>query len=74
MSGQNGDAAIPYASPRSIEIVIWSDGIGKGFNYSLELYTNSKTGGDGVGGGAGAKSVSMCLIAISIFIGLLCCK
>lgn len=64
VSGQNGEAVIMSFNIRSIELLFTSDGVGKGFNFSLQLYTN--------GVGAVTKSVSLILIALSIIIGLTC--
>lgn len=65
VSGQNGEAYILSYNPRNIELLFSSDGAGKGFNFSLELYTNRNTDSDG---GAVTKRVSLILLTTSMFI------
>lgn len=67
VSGQNGEAVIMSFSARSIEIVISADAVGRGFNYALELYSNSNADGDS---GAASKTISMIWIAASTIFGI----
>lgn len=41
-SGQNGTAVVVALSDRYVQIVFASAGIGKGFNFKVDIYTNEK--------------------------------
>lgn len=70
VSGQNAEAAITSFSSRSVELVIWSGGDGRGFNYRIQLYNNDNTGGNG----AVSTSVSVILLIVSTVVGFVCFK
>ncbi|KAJ6601686.1 hypothetical protein Bhyg_17490 [Pseudolycoriella hygida] len=74
VSGQDGDGFIMSYSPRSVELLISAEGKGRGFNFSLQLYHNAKTGAGqktdaGQKSGANSEIVPIVLLVISVFLG-----
>lgn len=63
ISGQNGTALMNTYSTRSVEFIFRSNGIGQGFNFSVELYNNKSAG-------VAYKGVSMWWLVTLIVAGL----
>ncbi|KAJ6601685.1 hypothetical protein Bhyg_17489 [Pseudolycoriella hygida] len=65
VSGQNGTTVMSLFNSRSVTLVFSSAAINKGFNISLEIYSNEMSGG------ANPKSVPLISMIIGVAVALL---